>query len=91
MSTFVLGAAGAENMKSARIGAFAVVLAVAAGVGATTITQNAEKTSSRVGSSLSRHYDEGEKLTYHMTGSNQTWHYKIDANGVVKKDADGGF
>jgi hypothetical protein len=29
MLTFVLGAAGAESMKSARIGAFAVVLAVA--------------------------------------------------------------
>jgi hypothetical protein len=82
-------------MKSARIGAFAVVLAVAAGVGATAITpnaaQNAEKTSSRVGGSLSRHYDEGEKLTYHMTGSNQTWHYQIDANDEVKKDADGTF
>jgi hypothetical protein len=34
MLTFVLGAAGAESVKSARIGAFAVVLAVAAGVGA---------------------------------------------------------
>jgi len=76
-------------MKSARIGAFAVLLAVAVGVGPTAITpnaaQNAEKTSSRVGGSLSRHYDRGEKLTYHMTGSNQSWHYKIDANGVVKK------
>jgi len=95
MLTFVLGAAGDESMKRARIGAFAVVLAVAAGVGPTAITpnaaQNAEKTSSRVGGSLSRHYDEGEELTYHMTGSNQTWHYKIDANGVVKRDADGKF
>ena len=40
-------------MKSAWIGAFAEVLAVAAGVGPTAITpnaaQNAEKTSSRVG------------------------------------------
>jgi hypothetical protein len=26
-----------------------------------------------------------------MTGSNQTWHYKIAANGVVKKHADGKF
>jgi hypothetical protein len=95
MSTFVLGAAGDEGMKSARIGAFAVLLAVAAGVGPTAITpnaaQNTEKTSSRVGGGLSRHYDEGEKLTYHMTGSNQAWHYKIDANGVAKKDPDGKF
>jgi hypothetical protein len=95
MLTFMLGAAGVESTKSARIGAFAVVLADAAGVGPTAITpnaaQNAEKTSSRVGGSLSRHYEEGEKLTYHMTGSNQTWHCKIDANSVVKKDADGKF
>jgi hypothetical protein len=78
MLTFVLGAAGAGSMKSARIGGFAVLLPVAAGVGATAITQNAaqnaEKTSFKVGSSLSRHYDEGEKLTHHMTGSNQMWH-----------------
>lgn len=48
MSTFVLGAAEDESMKSARIGAFAVLLAVAAGVGPTAVTpnaaQNAEKT-----------------------------------------------
>jgi hypothetical protein len=52
--------------KSARIRVFAVVLAATAGVGATAITpnaaQNAEKTSSRVGGSLRRHYDEGEKF-----------------------------
>ena len=51
MSTFVLGAAADESMKSARIAGFAVLLAVAAGVGPTAITpnvaQNAEKTSSR--------------------------------------------
>jgi hypothetical protein len=89
MSTFVLGAAGDESLKSARIGAFALLLAVAGGVGPTAITpkaaQNAEKTSSRVGGRLSWHYDRGEKFAYHTTGSNQTWHYKIDANGVVKK------
>jgi hypothetical protein len=53
MLTFVLGAAEDESMKSAWIGDFAVVLAVAAGVGPTAIipnaAQNAEKTSSRVG------------------------------------------
>jgi hypothetical protein len=40
---------------------------------------------------LSRHYEEGEKLTYRMTGSNQEWRYAIDANGTAKKDADGRF
>jgi len=40
---------------------------------------------------LSRHYAEGEKLTYHMTGSNQEWRYAIDANGTAKKDAGGKF
>jgi hypothetical protein len=92
MLTFVLGTAGDESMKSARI---AEVLAVAAGVGLAAITliagQRGEKTSPAPGGILSRHYDEGEKLIYHMTGSNQQWHYKIDANGVVKKDADGKF
>ena len=43
------------------------------------------------GGILSRHYDEGEKLAYHMSGSNQEWHYAIDANGVVKKDTNGKF
>jgi hypothetical protein len=66
MSTFVLAAAEDESMKSARISAFAVVLAATASVGATAntpnIAQNAEKTSSRVGGSLSSHYDEGEKF-----------------------------
>ena len=89
MLTFMLGAAADESMKVRGLVRLLLVLAVAAGVGPTAITpnaaQNAEKTSSRVGGSLSRHYDRGEKLTYHMTGSNQSWHYKIDANGVVKK------
>jgi hypothetical protein len=95
MLTFVLGAAGDESMKSAGIGAFAAALAVAVGVGATAVTiiaaQNAGKTSPAPGGILSRHYDQGEKLTYHMTGSNQEWRYKIDANGAVKKDAGGKF
>jgi len=84
-----------ERMKSARTAAFTVVLAVAAGVGPTAVTiiaaQNAGKTSLASGGVLRRHYDQGEKLTYHMTGSNQEWHYKIDANGAVKKDAGGKF
>ena len=29
--------------------------------------------SAKPGGVLSRHYEEGEKLTYHMTGSNQEW------------------
>jgi hypothetical protein len=43
------------------------------------------------GGILSRHYEQGEKLTYHMTGSNQEWHYAIDANGTAKRDASGRF
>src|ERR1700719_5109344 len=97
MLTFVLGAAvaGDESMPSARIYAFAVVRAVAAGVGATAIppnaAQNAGSKSPRPGGILSRHYDEGEKLAYHMTGSNQEWRYAIDANGTAKKDGSGKF
>src|ERR1700686_5264213 len=44
---------------------------------------------------LARHYQEGEKLTYHMKGSNRgrtgTMLYEADANGVVKKNAAGKF
>lgn len=40
---------------------------------------------------LSRQYHEGQALKYHMTGTNENWHYAIDADGVVKKDAGGVF
>src|SRR5260370_42571156 len=44
---------------------------------------------------LARHYQEGEKLTYHMKGSNRgragTTVYEADATGVVKKNAAGKF
>jgi hypothetical protein len=73
-------------MKSARIGAFAVVLAVAAGFGPTAIMPNAaqnERTIAKPGGILS--------LTYHMTGSNQKWRYAIDANSTAKKDGSGKF
>jgi hypothetical protein len=38
---------------------------------------------------LERRYKDGEKLTYHMKGSNERWRYEIQASGVVKKDAEG--
>jgi hypothetical protein len=40
---------------------------------------------------LNRQYREGEKLVYHMKGVNEAWHYEIDADAVVKKDAAGRF
>jgi hypothetical protein len=40
---------------------------------------------------LARHYTEGEKLTYHMKGSNEGWQYEAQASGVVKKNASGHF
>jgi len=43
------------------------------------------------GSPLTRHYREGETLTYHMTATNDDWHYTADATGVVKKTARGGY
>jgi hypothetical protein len=42
-------------------------------------------------SPLVRHYAEGEKLTYHMKAGNDGWNYEVQANGVVKKDANGHF
>ena len=40
---------------------------------------------------LSRRYHEGESLSYHMKGINDNWRYEIDAHGIVKKSAGGGF
>jgi hypothetical protein len=42
-------------------------------------------------SPLLRRYTEGEKLIYHMKGSNDGWNYEVQANGVVEKDAKGHF
>jgi hypothetical protein len=38
---------------------------------------------------LLRRYRDGEKLTYHMKGVNEDWHYEIQADGIVKKDSTG--
>jgi len=38
-----------------------------------------------------RHYREGEKLAYRMTGHNEGWEYEIRADGIVKKDASGAY
>jgi hypothetical protein len=40
---------------------------------------------------LHRQYREGETLTYRMTGINESWHYSIQSDSIVKKDASGAF
>src|ERR1035437_8684779 len=44
---------------------------------------------------LSRHYQEGEKLSYHIKGTNKgktgTESYEADAIGAVKQDSKGRF
>lgn len=40
---------------------------------------------------LHRQYRDGEKLVYHMKGTNESWNYEIDAEGVVKMNAPGRF
>jgi len=40
---------------------------------------------------LQRQYRDGETLTYTMTGVNESWHYTIEADGVVKKDDAGTY
>ncbi len=40
---------------------------------------------------LLRHYRAGETLVYQMTGTNESWHYTIRAEGVVGKDDSGAF
>ncbi len=41
--------------------------------------------------SFERRYRSGETLRYEMKGSNQGWQYQIQADGIVKKDAEGLF
>ncbi len=38
-----------------------------------------------------RQYHDGETLVYNMTGQNESWHYTIQAQGIVKKDASGAY
>jgi hypothetical protein len=40
---------------------------------------------------LHRQYRDGERLVYNMTGQNESWHYTIEAQGTVKKDASGAY
>lgn len=55
----------------------------------------AAQTPASAPSILARHYQEGEKLTYHMKATNKdrvnNTAYEIDAVGTVKKDAAGSF
>ena len=43
------------------------------------------------GGPLTRHYRDGETLTYHMTAANDDWRYTADASSVAKKTASGGY
>lgn len=40
---------------------------------------------------LQRQYHEGETLVYRMNGVNETWHYTVQADGVVRKAPSGVF
>jgi len=42
-------------------------------------------------SPIHRAYQEGQTLTYHMTGTNEAWHYTVEAKGTVEKGANGQF
>src|SRR5215467_7653886 len=52
---------------------------------------NAQTTPASPSFPLHRQYHDGEKLTYHMKGINEAWHYEIQADGVVKKDSAGTY
>ena len=41
------------------------------------------------GNPLTRHYRDGETLAYHMTATNDDWHYTADASATVKKTDSG--
>lgn len=42
-------------------------------------------------SPLRRYYRDAEKLVYLMQGVNESWHYELQADGVVNKDAAGTY
>ncbi|MGA9063146.1 MAG: hypothetical protein WB341_15980 [Terracidiphilus sp.] len=43
------------------------------------------------GGPLTRHYRDGETLTYHMTAANDDWHYTADVSGIANKKASGSY
>jgi len=43
------------------------------------------------GGLITRHYRDGETLTYYMTAANDDWRYTADASGTAKKTASGGY
>ena len=51
----------------------------------------AAQSSSTAQNPLHRQYRDGETLVYNMTGLNESWHYTIQAQGIVKKDASGAY
>jgi hypothetical protein len=71
------------------------LLAISVMVSAAVVCSSPAQTAPAALSILARHYQEGEKLTYHMKGSYRghigTTVYEVDATGVVKKNADGKF
>lgn len=40
---------------------------------------------------LTRHYRDGEILTYRMTASNDQWHYTAEASGLTKRTTNGSY
>jgi hypothetical protein len=47
------------------------------------------QTFASTGGPLTRHYRDGETLTYRMTAVNEDWHYTAEATGTTKKTASG--
>ena len=43
------------------------------------------------GGPLTRHYRDGETLNYHMTATNEDWHYTADASATVTKSDKGSY
>ena len=49
------------------------------------------QTPTPAGGPLTRHYRDGETLSYHMIATNEDWHYTADASGTAKKTANGSY
>lgn len=78
-------------MKSNAIIIGLVLSATSALIAAQAATQPSAQPPSQPQNPLHRQYHEGETLVYNMTGVNESWHYTIQAQGIVKKDSNGAY
>lgn len=83
-------------MSSQMLQLFILSLLLAASLPSLSVTQAAGNTTGNQPAAadhklLSRRYQVGEVLTYHIKGINENRHYEIQADGIVRKDSEGTY